>query len=241
MTAAQDLRIRINEYTETVANLDIMLTNLNAELADTNAEILTIDNGVLDASTADHEARLEAKRVSNGWDYVMTYSGYGIINLEDDWEIYTMNGAAHSAGITRLSDDSFRVSGLTFPTYTVNTPIKALPGSIIREVYSTVVVAAVSTTVTLYPGTALPNPLTRIDQGNIVYEYLGTGWDSDAGILAAQGAFNTGYGQINDSISASGTYGLDERVTNLTLGISVQTANRAAYQSFIDDYEQYAA
>ena len=241
MTAAQDLRVRIDEYIETVANLDIMLTNLNANLTDTNNEIVTITDGVLGASTVDHEAKLEAKRVANGWDYVMTYGGYGTLNLEDDWAIYTMDGAAYSAGLVRLSDDSFRINSISPPSFTVNTPIKALPGGIIREINGVVTVPLTSVTVTLRSGTALPNPLTRVDKGVIRYEYLGTGWDGDAGLLQAQGAFNTGYGQINDPISTSGTYGLNDQVANLTLGISVQTANRNAYQSFIDDYEPYAA
>lgn len=242
MTAAQDLRYLVDvAYPEIVANLTTMLTNLNVELAAVEAETTTVTDGVLGASTTDHEAKLEAKRAANGWDYVTTWGDYGILNLKDDWAIWNFFGAPITIGLLRLSNNSFRITSLTPPVFPDHMPVLCQGGSIIREVASSVTVPGVSVTVTLKTGTALPLPLISVDRAYGVYAYLGVGWDGDAGIIQAQDAFDLGYSQINDEISLTGTYGLLAQEENITTGIDVQTLNKEKYEQFIIDYEPYAA
>ena len=241
MTAAQDLRYLVDvAYPEIVTNLTTMLTKLDEELTAIGAEVTTITDGVLGASETDHLAKLEAKRVANGWDYVTTWGNYGDDSLTD-WAIWVFNGVPWTIGIVRLSDDSFRIDNLTPPTFIDDSPILCQAGSIVRVVSSSSLNPGVSVTVNLKAGTALPNPLTSVDRAHIVYEYIGTGWDSDAGIIQAQDAFDLGYSQINDQISLNGTYGLLAQESNIQTGIDVQTLNKEKYEQFITDYEPYAA
>lgn len=241
MTVEQDLRTLVDvTYPETVANLNLMLTNLNLNKTANDAEITTIEDGVLAASISDHLAKLEVKRVANGWDYVTTWGTYGVGDIKNDWAIWDLS-TFYVIGLVRLGNDSFRIDSLTPPTFPDNSPIRAQVGDVDREVLSTVTDPGVSVTVTLKAGTPLPNPLGGVQKSIVVYQYLGTGWDSDAGLLQAQGAFDLGYSQLNDPVSLTGTYGLYARRDNINLGISVQTDNRDKYEEFIVGYESYAA
>ena len=250
MAAADDLRLLITGYTEMVANLDIMIARLDAELAALNAEITTITDGVMGAAETAILAKLEAKRALNAWQLVITWGDFGTINITE-WAIHGWDGNPWSAGITRLSDDSFRVTGAIIPTVPV-TMVKIQPGDIERTVISVGYVqpepgpdppaADGTTTVNLQPGeTALPPSIDSFERTEIVYQFNGTGWDSDADIIQDQDAFALGYDEINAAIDLNGTYGLNARVSNITTGRDVQVLNRAKYQSFVTLYEPYAA
>jgi len=240
MAAADDLRYLVDvAYPEIVANLTTMLAQLEDEKTAVVAETATVNDGVLNASETDHKAKLEAKRVANGWDYIIYGPNYADSQLID-WAIWEFDGIPWTTGILRLSNTSFRITSATPPTFVDDSPILSQGGSVIQEVLSSVVVPGVSVTVTLKAG-ILPNPLISIDRASIVYEYLGTGWDSDAGIIQAQDVFELGYSQINDPISLTGTYGLLAQESNIQTGIDVQTLNKEKYEKFITDYEPYAA
>jgi hypothetical protein len=251
MAAADDLRLLVTGYTEMVVNLNIMLARLDAELAALAAEITTITDGAMAGALASHLARLEAKRVALGFVLVHTWGTYGTDNISDNWGIWAYNENPWTGNITRLSDDSFRHDGQSFPLYSAGRPILCGAGDVARIVLSQNYLppepgpdppmASGWVIVTLEAGTALPNPLTSIDNSQYGYILDGAGWDSDAGIIADQIAFALGYDHINDPIDLSGTYGLLARIVNITTGYDVQVLNRDKYQEFVDYYEPYAA
>ena len=94
------------------------------------------------------------------------------------------------------------------------------------------------TTVVLSPGDAIP--ATANFARSVQYEYLGIGWDSDAGIISRINLFATAYDHLNLDLGLSGTYGLYDMLSKIGDGIALQQANAAKFQQFIDDYEGYA-
>jgi hypothetical protein len=126
MTVADDLRILVDEdYPEMVANLNIILTKLGESKTEIENEIITINDGVLDAAEVDHLAALEAKRVANGWALVITFGDYGVLNLTD-WLIYGFNGSPLPA--TYQNPSTFRVNAVI--TSATGSPVLMQPGNI---------------------------------------------------------------------------------------------------------------
>jgi len=248
MTVADDLRILVDEdYPEMVANLNIILDKLDESHTEIVNEIITINDGVLDAAEAAHFAALEAKRVANSWLYTETYGNYGTLNLTE-WQIWEENGnIITTPQLAYLGPDTFSCTpGVNFAA---GLPILVQPGNIVRVVLSTVWFPnpppgpppPVSTTVNLVPGgPALPGGLTSVEKSSVIYSPT-VNWDSDPTIEPHQGAFATGYNQLTQEPGVNGTYGLIPKRDQIELGQDIQTINRDAYQSFIDDYEPYAA
>lgn len=245
MTVQDDLRVLIDDvYPVIVDNYNIILTKLNEGKAEIEAEIIVINDGVLDGAETDHLAALEAKRVANGWALVVTYGNYGIDNLTE-WKIYAYNGAPLSA--IYLTADSFKVNSVVSPD--IGSPILAQPGSLQRVIsafaWGPIPIppappAYTYTNVALEPGTPLPGGLTTVDFSSIIYSPT-VNWDNDTNISDHQDAFALGLNQLTQEPGLSGTYGLIPRRDQISVGIGLQTINRDKYQEFIDKYEPYAA
>jgi hypothetical protein len=257
MTAAQDLRLLLDDYTEMVTNLDLMIARLDEEIGSLLAEVTTITDGAMGGAQDSLDVRLEAKRVANGWQSILTY--YTSTEITD-WAIYGYNGTPIDGpgDFVRENDHSFSFSGMSIPTFKTGTKVKCQAGDIERTIISQNRQNPVAAEpgpdppaapgvpgyviVNLDPGeAALPNPLITVEKCTIVYAYDGTGWDSDAGIIADQYAFEVGYDQINAPIDLNGTYGLIARYSNVSVGRGVQVLNRNKYQQFVTLYEPYAA
>lgn len=245
MTVQDDLRYLIDvTYPETVANYNTILSKLNDERDAIVAEIIVINDAVLDGAEAAHLAALEAKRVANGWAWVETYGNYGVDNLTD-WRIWDYKGTPISGG-TRTSADSLFFTPAQ-GGFQIGKPNLIQPGNIQRFVQSvsgtpnpTPPPATLDTTVVYSPGTAIPVGFTTVDQSQVVYSPT-VNWDSDPTIEPHQTAFAVGYNHLTQEPGLSGTYGLIPRRDQIDVGIGLQTINRDAYQSFIDEYEPYAA
>lgn len=245
MTVADDLRQLVDvDYPQMVDNLNIILTKLNEAKTEVENEIITINDGVLDAAETDHLAALEAKRVTNGWAYVKTFGNYGVDNLTD-WEIYAFNGSPISA--IYLTNDSFKVNVVVTPA--IESPILAQPGAIQRNILTfawgpipipPALPAYTYTNVALTPGTALPAGLSTVDFSSVIYSPT-VNWDSDPAIESHQDAFLVALNHLTQEPGLSGTYGLVPKRDQIDLGITIQTINRDAYLNFIDKYEPYAA
>jgi hypothetical protein len=242
MTVADDLRILVDDvYPEMVDNLNLMLTKLNEQRTLTVEEIVTVNDGVMDAAETQHLARLEALRVANGWAGFYTYGQYGIENLTE-WVMYAWNGSPTGA-VTYLTADSFRYNSISGGGGTFSF-VLAQPGNITRQILSGTFgppqppppPPPVYTYITysLFPGTPLPAGLSTIDFSAPVAVV-------DAELADHQENFETAWHHINDPIDIDGTYGLIARRDQIDLGIDVQTKNRDAYLKFIEDYEPYAA
>jgi hypothetical protein len=247
MTAQDDLRYLIDvTYPQIVDNYNIILSKLNDERAAVVAEIITINDAVLDGAETAHLAALEAKRAANGWWYVKTFGNYGTENLTD-WEIYGASGVVITTPqLQYTSANSFTCQpGVSFA---VGTPVLIQPGNIIRLVQSVTWFPnpppgpppPTHTVIGLGPGTAIPPGLSSVEKSIVVYSPT-VNWDSDPTIEPHQDAFATGYNHLTQEPGLSGTYGLIPRRDQIDTGIGLQTLNRDAYQSFIDDYEPYAA
>ncbi len=241
MTVADDLKILVEEvYPETVANLDIMITQLGVQLTSTQNEIITINDGVLDAATTDHLEKLEEIRVANGWNQVYTYEtdpgidGYGITNLTD-WYILDYSGTPESANYYNGSAFSVTYGSV----YETGSLVKMQPGSVVGTVDYTQDIPGIITRVYLTTP-VVPPGISSADKSIPVYSPT-LNWDNDPTLTLHQDNFLVGWNQLNQEIGVDGTYGLYPREQQIGLGISVQTKNRDAYQSFIDSYAPYTS
>ena len=250
MTAAEDLRVLLDEYAQMVTNLDVMLARLDDEVDSLNAEVTTLTDGVLTGSTNHLLALLEARRVAEGWQLVKTFGDFGVLTLEE-WNIHGYMDNPWTESITRLSDDSFNVIGMSIPTVP-KTMVKCQAGDIERTVTNVNYIqpeagpdppaAPGTTTVTLQGGeTPLPNPLISFYRTEVKYTYNGAGWDEDADIIQDMTAFIVAYDQIHSTIDLQGTYGILARASDIAVGRAVQLLNRNKYQQCVTFYEPYAA
>lgn len=244
MTVADDLRYLVDvQYPEMVDNLNLMLSKLNEQLVLIQNEIITINDGVLDAAETAHLARLEALKISLGWAGYYTYGTYGIDNL-NQWVMWVWNGSPVSS-VTRNSDNGFTDNSSGVPNPVLSFVLPNGNTSLTRQIASATPgppdpplpappVPKTYVTYTLLPGPALPSPLNNIDFSNSP-GYV------DAELQDHEENFATGHNHLTKEIDLDGTYGLYPREDQIETGILVQTKNRDAYLKFIEDYEPYAA
>lgn len=230
------------EYPNTVKNLGTIISTLENELGRLEQKRIAINDSVLDAAEANLLALLEAKRVANGWyGPVDTYGDFGNSNISD-WRIFDL-GTGSVAG-TGVTINSFTVTGSVAGQYPNGAPV-VIDGSIIRLVQSAtnppIPPAPQVTTVVLQAGTPISIGPILVTPPQIVYTYLGVGWDSDAAITFEINAFAVGYDHITHPLGLTGTYGLNERIAQLEKGRDLQVDNKAAYENFINYYDPYGS
>lgn len=75
---------------------------------------------------------------------------------------------------------------------------------------------------------------------NIVYEYLGIGWDDDEVIEDYITKFNWGYDYLTKEMNASGTYGLLPKLNQLNSAKTLLTANKTKVTESKTYFADYA-
>jgi hypothetical protein len=253
MGTPEDIAALLAGYTEMATNLGVMITNLDANLAAMTAEVATLES-LRTTAQASLDDRLEAKRVANGWQSILT--SYTTTSLES-WGIYGYdeNPITGPGNFNRDSDHQFSFTGLpsAVPSFINGTKVKCQAGSIERTITSVSVrgyqpgpdppFQTAKVTVGLdNTEPALPNPLLTVERCELKYAYNGVGWDNDTGIINDIDAFAAAYKQINDPIDlATGTYGILAKQSGIQTGRDVQALNKTFYDNIVALYAAYAA
>jgi len=230
-----------DEYPNTVKNLGLIIGTLNQELGRLEQEVIVINDVILNNAEANVQVLLEAKRVSNGWyGPVETFGTFGVDNISD-WRIWDIGtGVASGTGV---SATSFTVPGSVAGAYHPTAPV-VVNGNIyiIQSATNPPILPAPQVTTVVVQPSPPPIPFGPglvVNPPQIVYVYNGVGWDSDANIIQEVEAFATGYDHLTHPLGLTGTYGLNERISQLEKGRDLQDANKAAYENFINWYEPY--
>ena len=228
-----------NIYPTTVANLTTSIAALDAQLTELNARKDAVEWGMGQAQS-DQETRLAAK----GFDLEYYGGDFGTLNLEDFW-LYDQISVT---GLTFVDVDNFDVDGDQTSVFTNGLEILCDCGAggkkqrtVASSVYNgpdppgietTTVTLAVDATQELTSG------LSAVYE--LMYEYLGTGWDSDTDIVANIDYFVDAWHHLNDPLSTNGTYGLNDKIAKIGVGKSVQQADKAEFESLIVLYDRFA-
>jgi hypothetical protein len=229
MTWASDqLRTFITNVPIKVAEIDASLVGIQEQI-DILTDLQTaINDGVLDEAVNLMVILLEAKRVALGATSVRTFGDFGILDLTE-FLIYTITGANFAVEL-----DGFSVDTDLTGTYTAGKVIASSSdgsGTVISSDYN------ITVPLKTYVATALS---VSAHAGPVNYEYLGTGWDSDADILAAMDGFDEGYDHLTRLLSGSATYGIDDMIAKLNIGKNIQTNNKAKLETVETVYEPFA-
>jgi len=217
-------------YADKIINLTNGIAAVDAQIAELNEQKDAIEWGMIEAKN-DQDARLTTKG-----DSVYTFGNYGVLNLSD-FEVYDLLTVT---GLTYFSDDSFDVDG--DQTLIFTTGLKLIcdcgtDGLIYRTVLSSSFLDP-ETRVSLSVGTAITVNLASVYE--LVYEYLGIGWDSDTEIIANIDYFPDSYDHLNDTISISGTHGINDKISKLNTAKSILQADLVKYEDLVVLYDRFA-
>lgn len=75
--------------------------------------------------------------------------------------------------------------------------------------------------------------------GNIIYEYMGIGWDDDEKIIDYIDRFNWGYDYLYHELGVDGTYGIYPRIVQLESAKNLLLSNKgkaSQVESYLSDY-----
>jgi hypothetical protein len=75
--------------------------------------------------------------------------------------------------------------------------------------------------------------------GTLVYEYNGTGWDSDSDIEQRIDEFDFTYDHLTKSLGINGTYGINESIVQLQNAKTLLTTNKDKYEESIIKYDRF--
>lgn len=227
------------EYPNEISNLDLIISTLDRNIQRLTQLQITINDGILDVAEANLISLLNAKQVANGWAGPIRYLGdFGNSNISD-WDIWDI-GTSTVAG-TGVTGTSFTVTGSVAGQYPTNTTVlvDGNPYTVLSATNPPPLPAPQVTTVNVSGAPPINIGPVVVTPPVKVYEYLGVGWDSDAAITQEIEAFATGYDHLTHPIGLTGTYGINERKAQLDKGSTLQKANKAAYESFIQWYDAY--
>lgn len=76
--------------------------------------------------------------------------------------------------------------------------------------------------------------------GGILYEFEGIGWDSDTQIIDWVDKFDFGYDYLVHPLGIDGTYGIDDKITQLTSAKNLLESNKTKIIDSKDVFEDYA-
>lgn len=76
--------------------------------------------------------------------------------------------------------------------------------------------------------------------GGVLYEYEGIGWDSDTQIIDWVDKFDFGYDYLTHPLGITGTYGLNDRITQLNNAKALLGLNKTKITDSKTVFEDYA-
>jgi hypothetical protein len=76
--------------------------------------------------------------------------------------------------------------------------------------------------------------------GGVLYEYEGIGWDSDAQIIDWVDKFDFGYDYLVHPLGITGTYGINDKITQLQNAKNLLTQNKTKVVDSKTVFEDYA-
>lgn len=237
MSHADKLRDLVdNTYPENVANLTTGIAAIDAQLTELNARKDAVEWGMGQAQS-DQEARLAAK----GYDLEHYGPNFGSTNLQDFW-LYDQISVT---GLTYVDVDTFDVDGDQTSVFTNGLEILAdcgVDGKKQRIVSSSVYNGPTpdTTTVTLAVDAGANLTVNLASVYELKYEYLGTGWDSDANIVANIDYFDEAYEHLNEPLGTTGTYGINDKISKFGTAKTIQQADKAKYEALIVLYDRFA-
>lgn len=236
--STDNLRLLIDAYSDNLPNIDASITSIQTQIDDFTQQKTTIEDDVMTPATSDQDALLSAKAITLSAEIIYKGSNYGIINLSD-WYLLDEKGI----NLNFIDVDTFEVDG-DFSLDYINGVVVGVDcdtdGIKIRTVDSSIF-GGVTTEVTLTTDATQELTSNAFQGGILVYEYEGTGWDSDPDIIQLVDIFDDAYNHLNQAKGSSGTYGIIPTITSLTLAKTIQQNNKAKYQSVISSYEKYAS
>ena len=221
-------------YPTTVTQLTNSIASIDTQLTELNAQKDAVEWGMAQAQT-DQETILSGK----GADTLFYTANFGTVNLSEFFGYDLIS----TTNITYVSVDSFDVDGDQTSTFTNGLEVLVdcgVDGDKQRTVSSSVYNGAGpdTTTITLDTGDAITSNIADVYE--LAYEYLGTGWDSDTDIVDNIDYFADSYTHLNDPMSTSGTYGINDRISKFQTAKTVQENDKNKYSALIILYDRFA-
>lgn len=231
---AQTLSEMLSAYNTMALNLSASLVNIDNQIDD-----LTEQKTILQWTQDQYEADLETYVEANKADYFYSYGSFGSTNLSE-WM-----GFDEETGLTNLtyfSAHEFLVDGDETGTFTAGTSAVVTNNGVFST--STTVSASVynlpwhsgKTLVALY-GSICTADLDAVYLES--YANWGPLWDSDTTITHYMDSWDWIYDFITHEIGLTGTYGIDDRVTNLNTAKGIVQYDYNKYSGAQDALEDY--
>jgi hypothetical protein len=246
MSAASDkIREMVDGYPDKIDSLNKSYQAITVLIDDLAEQKTALEDGVLSVIAIDEmKNTLLPAKTPNA--YVRTFGNYGSYDAGGnvtDFEVYQLIN--NTATFTQDSPSGFIVEG-------VNITGLLSPGDEVVVTNNGVFSSPAITTTVQVTGAPYPagSTLVIVDQPiiqatidgvwKLVYEYLGTGWDSDPVIQGKIDAYAFTIDHIHAPLGTDGTYGIIDLKAALTQGRSIIYKNLLKTEGMEDTYTDFA-
>ena len=258
----QDL---IDSYVDEITRIDNQISEIEDLITDLETQGATLSGagGPLLQAKTDMDAALISKASSNGWSTDLIWksaSHYGVTSAptsspdvsgslgelngtRDVWGIYNEISVTN---LTYVDSNTFKVDGDARATFTIGRTVACGCGvdGVKRNDVSNATYAAGpnETTVDLtgQPGWALESITSNLTKvGGLVYQYNGTGWDSDTALEQIMTDFEFCYKHLYDPLNIDGTTGIHYTRNQYNDTVTILTANKTRYTDAQTIYDRY--
>lgn len=224
-----------NEYPAKITNINSSITAIEAEESNLNDTKDAIE-WQMDAAGDDTLAVVLTK---TDVDVTYIFGDWKVLNITDfegheDFTSLLTNPVITSSTAITCDGDATGYFQTGNEMLVINTSATQYRVEVVSSSYSAM---PDETTITM-SGDAMSGALDTINR--LVYEYGGTGWDSDSDIIENEAIFQESYSHLNDEISTSGTYGIDDKLAKLSTAKSVLNSDKTKYTDAITYYDKFA-
>lgn len=228
----------VASYPDKVSSLNVSISAVDEQLTDLQ-EQQTALNDVLDQVESEQDNLLINKRDANNWEWIWKGSNYGSTNVSD----FRIGNEYPSTNLTYVNSTTFTLDDDATGTFSSSVETISdcgVDGIKYGVVSSSTYTASANTTEVVLDGgssEALTSNLTGV--GTLVYEYNGTGWDSDSDIEQRIDEFDFTYDHLTKPLGINGTYGINESITQRQNAKTLLVANRDKYEEAINKYDRF--
>jgi hypothetical protein len=225
-----------NQYPAIIANINSSIASIEAEESDLN-DVKDALEWQMNAAGDDTISIIETLKA----DVSYTFDDWKVLNITDFQGYDEITGLT---GLTIIGASTFRVDGNKTSTFSMGKEI--LLKNTVPTTFHGIVSSSTYDAVNLWTTVSMDDPNSDDFSGTaasvfkVVYEFEGTGWDSDADIIANEAIFQESYAHINDEIGTDGTYGIDDKLSKLALAKSVLNNDKTKYTDGITNYDKFA-
>ncbi len=246
MSAASDkLREMVDGYPDEIDSLQKSYQSITAQIDELDEQKEALEDGLLAIISDDLENNLLPAKATVP--HVYTFGGFGSFGSggnAQDWEVYDLIN--NTATFTQVSTTEFVIEGVDITgqlsggekVVITNNDVFTVPATTVTVVVTGAPAYPANSTHVVVNAAIVQATVDGIWE--LVYEYLGVGWDSDVTIQGYIDDYAFTIDHLHAALGTSGTYGIIALRAALAQGRNIILANLNKTQGMETTYDNFA-